>query len=107
MSFDKDLILRSQEIAKQVMEAEKLRQPIEGLVREQIRIMESHHDEFVKQATDEGIDNLSRAKIEISLYNNIRVWANKIGLSTEKYDNAIREIRVKFLGEHDTKKYYG
>ena len=76
------------------------------MVKEQIRILEAHHDEFVRQAENEGIDNLERAKIEIRLYNNIKVWAKKIGISQEKYDNAIYNIRTKFLGENDTKKYY-
>ena len=105
MKYTNDLILRSQEIAKRVMEAEKLKQPIDSLVREQIRIMEAHHDEFVRQADEQGIDNLSRAKIEIKLYNNIKTWAKKIGIPTEKYDEAIYNIRAKFLGEDAAKKF--
>ena len=106
MEFPKELITRSQEIAKQIIEREKNNQPIEHLVKEQIAIMEQNHDAFVKQAQEEGIDNIGRARIEVQLYSNIIAWAKKIGLPTEKYENAIRDIRVKFLGEENTKKYY-
>ena len=106
MEFPKELITRSQEIARQVIEREKKNQPIDKLVKEQIAIMEQNHDAFVKQAQEEGIDNIGRAKIEVQLYSNIIAWAKKIGLPTDKYDKAIRDIRVKFLGEENTKKYY-
>ena len=106
MEFPKELITRSQEITKQVLECEKTNKPIEHLVKEQIKIMEQHHDAFVKQAEQDGIDNIGRARIEVKLYNNMKTWARKIGLSTEKYDNAIHNIRVKFLGEENTKKYF-
>lgn len=107
MKYTNDLIARSQEITKQVIAAEKEKKPITHLVREQIKIMEAHHDEFVRQAEKEGIDNIERAKVEIKLYSMIKAWANKIGLPTDKYDNAIHDIRAKFLGEDAVKKYFG
>lgn len=99
MKYSNDLIARSQEITQQVIAAERAKKPIDKLVKEQIEIMEAHHDEFVKQAEEKGIDNFERARVEIKLYSMIKAWANKIGLSTEKYDKAIHDIRVKFLGE--------
>ena len=105
MKFSNDLIVRSQEITKQVIDAERLNKPIDKLVKEQIEIMEAHHDEFVKQANKEGIDNLQRAREEIRLYDAIKLWAKKIGLSTEKYDEAIKQIRLKFLSEDIINQY--
>lgn len=96
MAKSNDLIIRSQEIMQQVIAAQKSNKPIDNLVKQQIKVMEEHHDEFVKEATNAGIDNLERAKIEIRLYANIKAWANKIGLPTDKYDNAIREIQKRF-----------
>ena len=107
MEFPNELITRSQEIAILVAENEKSGKPIEPLVKEQIYIMEQHHDAFVKQADSEGVDNIGRAKIEVQLYYNIIAWAKKIGLPTDKYEKAIRDIRVKFLGEQNTDKYFG
>ena len=106
MKYNDSLILKSQQITKQVLDAEKMNKPIDHLVKQQIEIMEAHHDEFVRQADNEGIDNLQKAKIEIQLYSNIKAWANKIGLSTEKYDKAIHDIRAKFFGEENTKKFF-
>ena len=106
MEFPKELIARSQEIARLVTERTKNNQPIDGLVKEQIAIMEQNHDAFVKQAEEEGIDNIARGRVEVQLYTNIITWAKKIGLPTDKYEKAIRDIRVKFLGEENTKKYY-
>ena len=106
MEFPNELITRSQEIAAQVRQYEKEHKPIEPLVKEQIAIMERHHDAFVKEAEKNGVDNIGRARIEIQLYYNIITWAKKIGLPTDKYEKAIRDIRVKFLGEQNTAKYF-
>ncbi len=97
MNYNKDLVSQSKQILQQVLEAEKLKKPIDALVKRQIALMEAHHDEFVKMADKEGIDTLQRARIEIGLYSNIRAWAEKIGLPTDKYDNAIKVIQDKFL----------
>ena len=97
MKYNNDLVMQSKQILQQVTEAEKLKKPIDALVKRQIAIMEAHHDEFVRLANKEGIDNLQRARIEIGLYSNIKAWANKIGLPTDKYDNAIKAIQDKFL----------
>ena len=98
MKFNNDLIAQSRNILQQVTEAEKLKKPIDRkLVERQIEIMEAHHDEFVRLAENEGLDNLQRARIEIGLYSNIKAWAQKIGLPTDKYDKAIKTIQDKFL----------
>jgi ferritin-like metal-binding protein YciE len=96
MANSNELIIKSQNIMQQVLAAQKANKPIDGLVRQQIKVMEEHHDEFVKEAVELGIDNLERAKIEIKLYANIKAWAKKIGLPTDKYDNAIYEIQKRF-----------
>lgn len=96
MANSNELIIQSQNIMQQVLAAQKANKPIDRLVKQQIRIMEEHHDEFVKEAIEAGVDNIERAKIEIKLYSNIKAWANKIGLPTEKYDNAIKEIQKRF-----------
>ncbi len=87
------LIVRSQNIAQQVTEAERQNKPIDHLVQEQLSVMEEYHDEFVKQATANGMDTLERDKTEIKLLSYMKMWAEKIGLSTEKYDKAIKAIQ--------------
>ncbi|MDR1167890.1 MAG: hypothetical protein LBK53_03230 [Heliobacteriaceae bacterium] len=107
MKYTDDLILKSQQIVQQIQTAEKNNKPIDALVKKHIKILEVHHDEFVKQADETGVDNWERAKIEIQLYTRIKAWAAKIGLSTEKYDKAIKNIRVKCLGEEAVEKLFG
>lgn len=99
MKYTNDLVQRSNEIIQKVKEAEKLNQPIERLVREQIEILESHKDEFVRQADEKGIDEFSKSRVLVQLYSNIKFWANKIGLSTEPYEKAIKDIQAKFYDD--------
>ena len=61
MNYSTNLINRSQQITKQVIEAEKMNKPIDHLVIEQIKINELHHDEFVKEANKLGqLDRLCK-----------------------------------------------
>ena len=87
------LIAQSQNIAQQVTEAERLGNPINNLVKQQLQVMEEYHDEFVKQADANGMDTLERDKAEVKLLSYMKIWAQKIGLSTEKYDKAINAIQ--------------
>lgn len=107
MKYSKDLVIRSQEIVKQVKEAERLNKPIDNLVREQIAIMECQKDEFVKQADNLGFDDLGKARVEIGIYSNIKFWAQKIGLPVDKYDSKIKELRIKNLGAEFVKENFG
>lgn len=106
MKYTEDLVRRSQEIIQKVKEAEKFNKPIDNLVKEQIAIMECHKDEFVKQAVNSGLDELEQARIEVQLCNNIKIWAQKIGLPVEKYDEQIKNIRIRILGEEAYKNLF-
>lgn len=97
MKYTNDLIQRSNEIIQKVKEAEQLNQPIECLVKEQIEILKCHKDEFVRQADKKGIDEFSKSRVLIQLYSNIKFWANKIGLPSESYEKAIKDIQSKFF----------
>ncbi len=101
MQYSKDLVLRSQEIVKQVKEAEKLNKPIDKLVKEQIAIIECQKDEFIKRADKLGLDELGKARVEIQLYSNLKFWAKKIGLPVDKYDKLIKDVQIRILGEEN------
>lgn len=96
MKYTNDLVQRSNEIIQKVKEAEKLNQPIERLVKEQIEILECHKDEFIRQANEKGLDDFSKSRVLVQLYSNIKFWAKKIGLSAEQYEKAIKDIQSKF-----------
>ena len=97
MKYTPELVKRSQEIVRQVKEAEKMNKPIEHLVREQIDIMECQKDEFIKNADNLGFDDLGKARVEIQIYSNIKFWAKKIGLPVDKYDKLIKQVHSRIL----------
>lgn len=89
------------QLQQQVEKAQKLNQPIDNFVKQQIKLLEETHDEFVSSALSKNKDlesDLSFTEIRIKQLQAIASLCKKIGLSTEKYDNQIREIRTKNLG---------
>ena len=94
-----DYVKQSQDLVAKIQEAEKLGKPVVELVKKHLEVLTAHYDEFVRQADAANIQGLERAGYEIKFLSNMKAWANKIGLPVEKYDNAIKNIRVKFLGE--------
>lgn len=106
MKYSQDLVQRSNEIIRQIKDAEKLNKPIEKLVKEQITIMECQKDEFLKQAEQLGLDELERARVEIQIYSNIKFWVKKIGLPVEKYDELIKNVQIRIFGEENYKRFF-
>ena len=89
-------------LQSQIEEATKLKQPITKFVRQQIRLLEDMHDEFVSSTLkkDKSLtNNLNFAQIQIKQLQAISALCKKIGLPTEKYDKKIHTIRVNILGE--------
>lgn len=97
-----DYVKQSQDLVAKIQEAEKLGQPIVDLAKKHIEVLTAHYDEFVRRADEANIHNIERASYEIKYLSNIKAWANKIGLPVDKYDKAIKDIRVKFLGEAES-----
>jgi len=94
----------------QIQEAQKLNKPFDSFVKQQIKILEEVHDDFVSSTSSANntrqsiIDN---ASIQIKQLQVIASLCKKIGLSTEKYDNKIREIRIRDLGADFVKEHEG
>lgn len=109
MDSKKDLEKYFKQLQTQIEQAQKNNQPIDDYIKKQLRILEIAHDEFVKKADEAGHTletNPRRSEIEIKQYSAMKQLAKKIGLSQEKYDNAIKNIRIKVLGEDITKTYF-
>lgn len=97
------------QLQKQVERAEKLNQPIENLVKQQISLLEEVHDTFVKKAirSNKHIKNdLGFAEIQIKQLQAISSLCKKIGLSTDKYEKKIHELRIFHLGADFTHQQY-
>ena len=96
-------------LQQQVERAERLNQPIADLVKQQIKLLEETHDDFVKSALSKNKDlesNLEFSGVRIKQLQAIASLCRKIGLPTEKYDNQIREIRIRNLGVDFVNEYY-
>ena len=96
-------------LQKQVEIAQKLNQPIDNLVKQQIQLLEKVHDEFVSSTLAKNKDlefNLDFAGTRIKQLQAIASLCKKIGLPTDKYENQIREIRIQTLGVDFVKKHY-
>ena len=98
------------QLEKQILEAQKSHKPIDSYVKKQIEILEEVHDDYIASATlkrPDIQDNINFANVQIKQLQAIASLCKKIGLSTEKYDNKIKEIRMRYLGADFVKERYG
>ena len=89
------------QIQKQIDMAEQFKKPIDGLVKQQIDLLEKAHDDFVNAAKEKNItsqNNLNFAKLQIKQLSAISSLCKKIGLPTDKYDEKIVQIQKDNLG---------
>ncbi len=84
-------------------------EPIDNYVREQIQVLKDAHDEFVKLAVAKGysVNEVSVVEIEIEQFAIMKHLAESIGLSTEEYDNKIKEARIRVFGEENYENFFG
>lgn len=97
------------QLQQKVETAQKLNKPVEGYIKQQIKLLEEVHDNFVKNALEKNSDlvnNLGFSEIRIKQLQAIISLCKKIGIPTEKYENRIREIRVYHLGADFVKERY-
>ncbi|MCM1003266.1 MAG: hypothetical protein NC408_02875 [Candidatus Gastranaerophilales bacterium] len=96
-------------IQQQIETAEKAGQPISHLVKQQIELLKGSHDEFVKTAADKGYDKASFTfgKMEIDYFAAMRQLAQKIGLPLDEYDERIKQIQIRIMGEENYNRVFG
>ena len=94
-------------LQKKIDLAVKENRPIDSYVKKQIEILEQSHDEFVLRAQAEGYDlrNPNVAEIELEQYSAMKALAARIGLPVEKYDETIKQIQIRVLGEDGYKRF--
>ena len=98
------------QLEAQITEAKKLNKPFDSYVKQQIKLLEKVHDDFVSSSTKKDKDviyNLDFVNVQIKQLQAISSLCRKIGLPTDKYDNKIREIRINNLGAEFVKERYG
>jgi hypothetical protein len=88
-------------LRQQIETAEKNGQPVQMYVMRMIDLLKKAHDEFIAKAQEKAysLQNLKVGEIEIQQYSSMKALAEKIGLPVEEYDELIRAVRVRILGE--------
>lgn len=95
-------------LQNEIEKAEKENKPIKDYVEKQIDVLQKVHDEFIEMAKAEGYEmNNSRVgEIEVQQYAVMKRLAQNIGLPVEKYDNLIKEVRIRIFGEENYKNFF-
>ena len=92
----------------QIEAAEKSGDPIDDYVKQQIDLLKTSHEEFIKTAQEQGyeLNNQKLGEIEVRQYTAMKQLAQKIGLPVDEYDNRIREVRIRIFGEENYKRFF-
>ena len=87
--------------------AEQNGQPIEKYILREIEILQKAIDTFVEQAKERNnLDEFDIGEIEIRQYATMRQLAKKINYPTEKFDTAIKNIKIKLFGEEGYNNFF-
>lgn len=97
------------ELQEAIEEARRNGESTVPFVRQQIRLLEMAHDEFIIQAQAKGysLSDPRVGEIEVQQYAAMRQLAEQIGDSVEKYDLLIRRCRERVLGVENIKRFFG
>lgn len=87
--------------------AEQNGQPIEKYILREIEILQQAIDTFVEQAKERNnLDEFDIGEVEIKQYATMRQLAQKINYPTEKFDTAIKNIKIKLFGEEGYNNFF-
>ena len=95
-------------IQKKMEKAIAENKPIDHYVKKQIQLLQEAHDEFISTAKFKGFDMQSPqfGEIEIQQFSAMKALAQKIGLPVEEYDELIKNVKIRILGEENYKKFF-
>ena len=89
------------ELEYEIEKAKLENRPIVPYVIEQITILEQSLNEFISKALKKGYkrNDIRIGEIEVKQYMIMSDLASKIGLSTDKYKERIKQAQIRVLGE--------
>lgn len=95
-------------LQQKIETAQKENKPIKNLVKQQIKLLQEAHDEFVLNAKNREYDHSDPivGEIEIRQYSAMKQLARKIGLPLEEYDELIKNVKIRVLGEENYKRFF-
>lgn len=83
--------------------------PYDHYVKKQIQLLEDAHDEFIATVKKDGLDinQPNIGEIEVRQYSAMKALAKKIGLPIQQYDELIKQVQIRILGEEGYEKLIG
>ena len=95
-------------IQKKMEKAIADNKPIDHYVKKQIQLLQEAHDEFISTAKFKCFDMQipQVGEIEIQQLSAMKALAQKIGLPVEEYDELIKNVKIRILGEENYKKFF-
>lgn len=95
-------------LQQQVEKAELENRPIQNLVKQQIKLLQEAHDEFIATTKNKGysLQNPQIGEIEIQQFSAMKALAKKIGLPVEEYDDLIKNVKIRVFGEENYKRFF-
>ena len=95
------------ELEQKIKLAEKKGLPVKDFILREIELLEQSIEQFVAQMEKEDrLNDVNIASIEIRQYATIRELAKKINVPYEKYDNLIKNVKIRIFGEENYDKFF-
>lgn len=95
------------ELEQKIKLAQKNGSPIKEFILREIELLEQSIEQFVAQMGKENrLNDINIASIEIRQYATIRELAKKINIPYEKYDNLIKNVKIRIFGEDNYDKFF-
>ena len=95
------------ELEQKIKLAEKKGLPVKDFILREIELLEQSIEQFVAQMEKEDrLNDVNIASIEIRQYATIRKLAKKINVPYEKYDNLIKNVKIRIFGEENYDNFF-
>lgn len=96
------------ELQQRIDEAIAKNKPYNHYVKKQIELLKDSHAEFMAKVKRDGLDinQVNIGEIEIRQFSAMKALAEKAGLPTDEYDELIKNVKIRILGEENYKKFF-
>ena len=94
---------------EKIERAIKENRPIDDYVNKQIQLLMEAHDNFIISAKRKGYDvehDVRVGEIEVKQYAAMLQIAKKWGMPTERYENLIKEVKIRIFGKENYTRFF-
>ncbi len=94
-------------LENQIKQAELDGRSITPYILKEIEILQHSIDKFMLQMKEQGRENdIQVAEIEIRQYSLMRSLAQKINKPVDKYDELIKNVKIRIFGEENYNSFF-